>query len=387
MTAPVSREDKAMTINLKSILRGTTLAAALFAASLAQARDVRIVVGVPPGIAAQYGVEAFAADLAARTNGDLNVRIFPPSLLDLIQTFGGIRDGIVDGGYLVLNFHAAELREAQLPIELAMLGRNPYAMAGAMSEYILTCEPCIAERLANNQVPLGNASTGAYAILGTSPMTTPEEMQGRRLRAAGGAWSRWAAEMGAVGVSLSGNEIFEAVSQGTIDGAMNAPTELTSLRLMDVATHVTVDMPGGTVHGLDLMSVNRGFWQSLTTEQRAAYIEAAALGNAAATWKFVTDVAANLEQARAAGIIVSSASPEAIARSQAAIDADLANIARIASDTHGIQDAEAKIARFRELVTRWEGLLPMDRDWTAEEIAEVFRREIYVNLDPATYGL
>jgi len=260
-------------------------------------------------------------------------------------------------------------------------------MAGAMSEYILTCEPCIAERLANNQVPLGNASTGAYAILGTSPMTTPEEMQGRRLRAAGGAWSRWAAEMGAVGVSLSGNEIFEAVSQGTIDGAMNAPTELTSLRLMDVATHVTVDMPGGTVHGLDLMSVNRGFWQSLTTEQRAAYIEAAALGNAAATWKFVTDVAANLEQARAAGIIVSSASPEAIARSQAAIDADLANIARIASDTHGIQDAEAKIARFRELVTRWEGLLPMDRDWTAEEIAEVFRREIYVNLDPATYGL
>ncbi len=376
-----------MTVNLKTILKGTAVAVALLAANAALARDVRIVVGVPPGSAAQFGVEAFAEDLSARTGGDLNVRIFPPSLLDLIQSFGGIRDGIVDGGYLVLNFHAAELREAQLPIELAMLGRNSYAMAGAMSEYILTCEPCIAERLANNQVPLGNASTGTYSILGTSPMTTVEELQGRRLRAAGGAWSRWAAAMGAVGVSLSGNEIFEAVSQGTIDGAMNAPSELTSLRLMDVATHVTVDMPGGTVHGLDLMSVNRDFWRSLTIEQRAAYIQSAALGNAAATWKFVNDVQTNLAAATAAGITVANASPETQARSQAAIEADFANIAQIATDTHGIEDAEAKIARFRELVARWEQLLPMDRDWTAEEIAEVFRREIYDNLDPATYGL
>lgn len=369
---------------LKSLCCTTAVAAALLAGA-AQARDVRIVVGVPPGSAAQYGVEAFAADLATRS--DLKVRIFPPSLLDLVQTFGGIRDGIVDGGYLVLNFHAAELRETQLPIELAMLGRNPYAMAGAMSEYILTCEPCIAERLASNQVPLGNASTGAYAILGTSPMTTPAEMKGKKLRAAGGAWSRWAAAMGAVGVSLPGNEIFEAMSQRTIDGAMNAASELTSLRLKDVATHVTTDLPGGTVHGLDISGVNRDFWRSLTTEQRKAWIDSAALGNAAATWKFVTDVQGNLDQARAAGIAVSPASPELMAAAQAAIEADLANIAKIAADTHGIQDAAAKIDRFRALVARWEALLPADRDWTPEAIAEVFRAEIYAKLDPATYGL
>lgn len=363
----------------------TTAVAAVFLAGAVQARDVRIVVGVPPGSAAQFGVEAFAADLATRS--DLKIKIFPPSLLDLVQTFGGIRDGIVDGGYLVLNFHAAELREAQLPIELAMLGRNPYAMAGAMSEYILTCDPCVAERLAANQVPLGNASTAAYSILGTSAMTTPAEMQGKKLRAAGGAWSRWAAAMGAVGVSLPGNEIFEAMSQRTIDGAMNAASELTSLRLKDVATHVTTDVPGGTVHGLDIVSANRDFWRGLSTEQRKAWIDAAALGNAAATWKFVTDVEANLAEARKMGLQVAEASPELKAAAQAAIEADLANIAKIAADTHGIQDAEAKIARFRALVERWEALLPLDRDWTPETLAEVFRAEIFSKLDPATYGL
>lgn len=357
------------------------------AAGAADARELRIVVGVPPGSAAQSGVEAFAADRAARTGGGLTVRIFPPSLLDLVQTFGGIRDGIVDGGYLVLNFHSADLRETQVPIELAMLGRNPYAMAGAMSEYILTCEPRVAERLAANMVPLGNASTGAYAILGTAPMTTPAELQCKKLRAAGGAWSRWAAAMGAVGVSLPGGEIFEAMSQRTINGAMNAPTELTSIRLKDVPTHVTLGVPGGTVHGLDIASANRDTWRSLTTGQRQASIDAAALGNASATWKFVTDVVRNVADARAAGIVVSEASPELKAASQAVIEADLAKIAKIAADTHGVQDAEAKIARFRDLVTKREGLLPGDRGWTAAEIAEVFRAEIYSKIDAATFGM
>lgn len=372
---------------LKTLCQSAAVLAALAAAGAAEARELRIVVGVPPGSAAQFGVEAFAADLAARTGSDLTVKIFPPSLLDLVQTFGGIRDGVVDGGYLVLNFHAADLRETQLPIELAMLGANPYAMAGAMSEYVLTCEPCVAERLAANMVPLGNASTGAYAILGTSPMTTPDELKGKKLRAAGGAWSRWAAAMGAVGVSMPGNEIFEAMSQRTIDGAMNAPTELTSIRIKDVATHVTLDVPGGTVHGLDISSVNRDTWRSLSTDQRKAWIEAAALGNASATWKFVTDVAKNVDDAKAAGITVANASPELKAAAKAAVEADLANIAKIAADTHGIKDADAKIARFRALVTKWEGLLPTDRDWTADQIADVFRAEIYSKLDPATYGM
>lgn len=375
-------------MTLKKALLACTAAATIALTALpAAAETVRIVIGVGEGSAVHYGVDAFSKDLAARTNGELDVRVFPSSLLDLRQTFGGIRDRVVDSGYMVLNFFPGELPEAQLPIELAMLGSNPYAMAGAMSEYILTCEPCVQERLAANMVPLGNASTGTYGILGTSPMTTPEELQGKKLRAAGGAWSRWAAAMGAVGVSLSGNEIFEAVSQGTIDGAMNAPSELTSIRLIDVAKNVTTDMPGGTVHGLDLMSVNRDFWRGLTDEQRRAYMDAAALANAATTWKFAADVAANLKKAEEAGIAVSKASPEAKAKSDAAIEADLANILQITTETHKIQDAETKIARFRELVEKWEGLLPLDREWSPEEIAEVYRTEIFSKLDEKTYGL
>jgi TRAP-type C4-dicarboxylate transport system substrate-binding protein len=375
-------------MKLKHMLRATCAAAAMAVmAASAQAREVKIVVGVPPGSGAHYGVDTFAADLSERTGGALKVRVLPASLLNLVQTFGGIKDGVVDGGYLVLNYFPSELPEATLPIELAMLGKNPFAMAGAMSEYILTCEPCIQERLDNNQVPLGNASTGAYAIIGTAPMTNPDELAGKKIRAAGGSWTRWAAANGAVGVSLPGNEIFEAMSQGTIDGAFNAPSELTSIRLIDVATDVTVNVPGGTVHGLDVMSVNRDFWKSLSEEERRAYLDAAALGNAATTWKFASDVAENLKLAEEKGIRIHTASGDMVAMSDAAIDADLANIAQIAKDTHGIEDADAKIARFVELVDKWEALVPMDRAWTPEEVAEIYRAEIFSKIDAASYGL
>lgn len=375
-------------MKLKSLFRATCAAAAMAVmAASAHARDVKIVVGVPPGSGAHYGVDAFAADLAARTGGELKVRVLPASLLNLVQTFGGMKDGVVDGGYLVLNYFPSELPEATLPIELAMLGKNPFAMAGAMSEYILTCEPCIQERLDNNQVPLGNASTGAYAIIGTAPMTNADQLVGKKIRAAGGSWTRWAAANGAVGVSLPGNEIFEAMSQGTIDGAFNAPSELTSIRLIDVATDVTVNIPGGTVHGLDVMSVNRDFWKSLSNEERRAYLDAAALGNAATTWKFANDVAENLKLAAEKGINIHQASDEMVAASNAAIEADLAEIAKIAKETHGITDAEAKIARFAELVKKWESLVPMDREWTPEQIAELYRTEIFSKIDAAAYGL
>jgi TRAP-type C4-dicarboxylate transport system substrate-binding protein len=218
-------------------------------------------------------------------------------------------------------------------------------------------------------------------------MSTIEELKGKKLRAAGGPWARWAQHFGAVAVNMSGNEIFEAVSQGTIDGAMNAASELSSLRLIDVAKHVTANLPGGTVHGLDVQGVNRNFWRGLTESQRRAYIDAAALGNAATTWKFVNDIATNLKAAQGKGIQVHQASPEVVARSKAFIDSDMANIAATATKNHGIKDAPVKIARFRALLDKWEKLLPLTTNWEPAAVAEIYRREIYSKLDAKSYGL
>jgi TRAP-type transport system periplasmic protein len=370
---------------IASMFVGVSLS--LAGAGAALAKDVRIVVGVGQNSAPHFGVEAFGKQLRERTNGALAVKVFPSSLLNLTQTLGGIRDGVVDGGYMVTQLFPSDLPEAQLPIELAMLGTNSLAIAAATSEYIFTCKECLDERQKHNMVYLGSAATGSYAILGTKKMSTLDELKGKKLRAAAAPWARWAQHHGAVAVNLSGNEIFEAVAQGTIDGAMNAASELSSLRLIDVVKHVTVNLPGGTVHGLEPLAVNRNFWRGLTEAQRRAYLDAAALGNATTTWKFNNDIAVNLKAAQDKGIQIHQAAPDVVARSRAFIDADVANIAATAAKIHGIKDTPAKIARFRTLLDKWEKLLPATTTWEAAAVAEILQREIYSKLDAKTYGM
>jgi len=373
-------------MKLSKIVAALCVGVSLVAGTV-QARELKAAVGVPPASAPYFGMDAFIKTLKERTGGELTVRVFPPSLLSLSQTFAGVRDGVVDTGYLPTQMFAANLPDTQLPVELAMLGTNAFAMAGAMSEYMFSCSECMAERVKSNQVYLGSASTGPYWILATKKMSTMDELKGKKLRSAAGPWSRWAQHFGIVAVSISGNEIFEGMSQGTIDGTMNAASELSGLRLIDLAKHITVGLPGGTVHGLDVHSMNRNTWRSLTEAQRKAVLEAAAMGNAGTTWKFNNDVDKNMELARQKGIQIHQPAPDVVARSKAFLDADLAGVAQTTEKTHGIQNATQKIARFRALVDKWEKLLPATTNWDHEAVGRIYYREIYSKIDPKTFGM
>ena len=97
----------------------------------ASARELKLGVGLPPASAAYFGLEVFAKTLKEKSAGELEVKLYPLSLLNLSQMFGGVRDGVVDIGYVLPPMSPSELPESQLVIDLAMLGTNAFAMAGA----------------------------------------------------------------------------------------------------------------------------------------------------------------------------------------------------------------------------------------------------------------
>ena len=373
----------------KTVLLSFGLAAALSAVSVAtvQAREIKVAAGVPPTHAAHFGMEAFSKALKDRPAVDLDPKIFPMSLLNPSQMFAGIRDGVVDAGYIVLPLFSSELPESQLVVDLAMLGNNGLAMAGAMTEYNFSCDECLAERLKNNHVYLGSASTGPYWILSTKKIVTLDELKGKKLRFAAAPWSRWAQHMGAVAMNIPGQDIFEAVSQGTIDGALVPASELSGLRLGDLVKHITVGLPGGTLHGLELPNFNRGTWRALSEPQRKAVIDAAAIASAATTWRFVKNVTRNMKDAQAKGIQIHQPPQDVLARSKAFIEADLAAVAQSAEKNAGIKNASQKIARFRQLVDKWEKLTPESANLEPAALAEIYRREIFSKIDAKTYGM
>ena len=364
------------------------LAAGLAVAASApiQAREFKLAVGFPQGTAAYHGLDQFGQALKQKSNGDLTVKLFPLALLSLPQMLAGVRDGIVDIGFVLPPLFPSDLPETHLAVDLAMLGSNPWAMAGAMSEYVFTCRECAAEHLKHNQVYLGSSSTADYQIQSTKQISSLNELKGKKLRSGAAPWGRWAQHFGAVALTIPGNEVFEAVSQGTVDGAMVSAAELSNLRLIDVVKHITVGVPTGTYHGIDNNNVNLKVWRSLTEPQRRIFLDAAAVSSAAVTWKYITDGQTNMKNAVAKGIKIHQAPPDMVAKSKAFIESDLKTIARAAEKNYGIKNVDAKVARFKALVEKWEKRAPKG-DTDMATLSELYRREIYSKIDPRTYGM
>lgn len=360
--------------------------ALLVAAVPASARDLKLAVGFPQGTAAYHGLEAFAKTLKEKSGGELEIKMYPLSLLNLPQMMNGVRDGVVDIGFVLPPLFPSEVPETHLAVDLAMLGSNPWAMAGAMTEYVFTCQECIAEHLKNNQVYLGSSSTAPYMIVSTKKAVTLDEIKGKKLRSGAAPWARWAQNFGAVALTIPGNAVFEAVSGGTVDGAMVSAAELSNLRLIDVVKHITVGVPTGTYHGIDNNNFNLSTWRSLTERQRKAVLEAAAMSTAAVSWKYVVDGVQNMKDAQGKGIQVHQAPADVVAKSKAFIDADLATIAQAAEKNSGIKNASQKIARFRQLVQKWEKLTP-EGNWEPAALADIYYREIYSKIDPKSFGM
>jgi TRAP-type C4-dicarboxylate transport system substrate-binding protein len=250
---------------------------------------------------------------------------------------------------------------------------------------MMTCELCLAEYADNNVVYLGSGSTPDYGILSTASFTTLDSLKGSKLRSPNATFNRWVEHFGGVALTLPGNEIFEAVKQGVVDGALLSAGELYNIRMIDVVKHVTLGVPGGTYNLINIATVNRDTWKSLSAEQRAAMIDASAYAVAVTTVGYLTDATKAVEEAKTQGIEVHEASPEMVQATADFVAADLAQIASLAAE-RGVEDAESKIARFKDLVGKWEKLTA-GVEPTADNLAALYKAEIFAKLDAAKFGM
>ena len=109
-------------------------------------------------------------------------------------------------------------------------------------------------------------------ILRDESVTSAESLQGKKIRAAGGAQSLTLEELGMVPVRMAPPEIYDAMSRGTVDGALLAFISVDSYKLTPLTKMVTVGQNFGTV--VAAYSINEEKWQSLPEDMKAAFKEA-----------------------------------------------------------------------------------------------------------------
>ncbi|MFW5824057.1 MAG: hypothetical protein ACOCVV_03725, partial [Marinobacter sp.] len=69
-------------------------------AANAHARNLSYAIGYPPGSDSAKAAQSYADRVADFSDGELNVKVYPLSLLNFAETSAGVRDGMADIGYL-----------------------------------------------------------------------------------------------------------------------------------------------------------------------------------------------------------------------------------------------------------------------------------------------
>lgn len=326
-------------------------------ASTALAQDWRVAPGLPaahPGYSVLY--ESFVNYLPEAIGEEFRATILGPEVVDARGVKSALETGIIQVALVLPLYFPAEFPNFSSIGGLALSNRDPLAAAAAMTDFIVNCDECQREFSDAGLVFLGANATDAYVLLTTKPVTTVADLQGMRLRSGGAPFTRWAESVGAVGVNIPINDIFEAMSQGAIDGTISSASDLVSMRLVDVAKHVTL-LEVGNYNISASFVMRQDIWNGLDLDQREKLIGVTNRASMEYTQNgYVVRGKQALEQARAAGLSVIEPDEALLRQFAEFAAADVNTAVEEARKTFGITAPDEKFATYLGLMEKWEGL-------------------------------
>ncbi len=356
------------------------LAATSFPGMAAGARVVSVNLPLPaahPVAASGWG--AFVE--AAERDGLFEFQLFVDgSLLGRERAMPGLAHGDAQMGYASFTAHPAGLRHRVTLGRLALAGPDPIAGAAAMTEFVmLHCPSCLDSLAKRGVVFLGSHAAGPFHLLSPAPLARADTLKGVRIASPGPPWDTLLRRLHGQPETVAGS-LAAALEDGRIDAVLGPVALLADAALARQIRAVTA-MHLGVYRVSSPFSANLGFWRTLAPEDRAALLDAAPLGLAAAALAYrAADEKARNTMAEA-GTAFSRAHPALV---KAAIGFD-AGAGTVELRTES-ERTDALAAGFRRLHDKYRGLFAGD-ELSVESVAAILRQEIFDRLDIETYGL
>ncbi len=255
-----------------------------------------------------------------------------------------VADGVADASWI---FHG------HMPgrFELTKLPEFPtfeaFSSEAASAAYWETFEEHLAQ--ANEHRGLEVMAVGVHGpgqIFTAEKVETFDELEGKRLRTGGGLMSDLADAIGVSGVALPPTGVYEAASQGVIDGAMLTLEGLRSFRVAEVLPY-TLTVDGGFYRGSFAIIMNPMVWDRVSSEDREA-IESVSGKQLSRLFGYMMDISdeRGVEFAKELGNTFTEASEEDIAMLREVSDELIDQWANKVSS--GDLDAREALAFFRD---------------------------------------
>lgn len=248
------------------------------------------------------GLRQFEERVEARTEGAIDVEIFPSSQLGDTRD---LQEQALAGANIAVLTDAARL--AEMVPELGVMGA-PYvvddydeALEMAQTESFKSWEEELARNF-NLRVLSFNWYQGARHLLTNEPISGPADLNGLVVRTPGSpVWQETIRAMGATPTALAWAEIYPAVQQGVIDGAESHHAGTYGSSLFEVLDYITK-----TAHFQlnTCLVVGEDWFSSLPEEFQAILLEEAFEAGRTASETVIAKIAEFEEQLIEAGMTV-----------------------------------------------------------------------------------
>jgi TRAP-type transport system periplasmic protein len=251
------------------------VAASFIGATGASAKELIYGAGVPArGDQMTMGMKTYADDLAKATNGSLTLKIVAGSqIVTLYNTLAGLRDGVIDAGFVVPTFTRKELKHVNVIYDTEVFGTDPAAITGAANETILLhCPSCMDDFKANRAVYLGSFGNNDKGLICREEIKTVAEVRGLKVRAVG-ATTRLIAAMGGVPVVMGPPDATTALERGTIDCVHAVLTWFKNFGYWDVAKYM-LEAPLGSPRTISDIVFGRRAWDAMSPAEKKGAISA-----------------------------------------------------------------------------------------------------------------
>ncbi len=286
----------------------TILAAGLMSAALpGSAQDKKLVLRVadqfPQGhFLPRYGIKPWMEQVTKATNGEVQFEYYPAEqlgkakdLLSLVQT--GVADVV-----LFAPSYASDKMPLTAALELPGMFTTSCQGSQAMAKLARPDGILGQQEYAPNGVRVMFAAVyPPYQMVSAKrKIDSPKDVEGMKLRVLGGAMDLTVRRLKGVGMKMASPDAFEAISRGTLDGAIFSYGVTVNY---NIPTKYATTGPGfGSAAAIFIVSENR--WKQLPEHVKKAMTDAGVAAGASLCAGMDKEEASDLEKLKAKGVTV-----------------------------------------------------------------------------------
>lgn len=213
------------------------------------------------------GFEPWAKEIEKKTGGQVKIDIYPSSTLAKPQdAYDAVVKGTADIAWSYIAYYPGRFPMTEV-LNLPMLGVDKATMGSKVVWDLYQNSPYLKNEFKDVKVLTLHTHDGA-PVTSRKPINNIDDMQGKKLRTAGGPLVPYIQSLGAAAMAMPAPDTYQATEKGVIDGCVMAWEAVEMLNLQEVAKY---SLDANVTSGTFFLIMNKKAWDSLTPEQQKIF--------------------------------------------------------------------------------------------------------------------